>query len=172
MPVDSFGKHGPRKGDYPGFLGYEKIATKGPFKGKLVKHNGSDYQVRANTPVYPVKAGTVAYYADNVPGFGGYGKPGPAMWVEHLDKSDKPFFVLYGHMKSAKVKDEDGQPRNLKKGDKVFPDIEIGSIITYENCDHLHLGVYIAPILYGMGLSPDPVAEKWKDPDIWLPENI
>lgn len=94
------------------------------------KHLGVDIKAAENDPVYAIADGVVVASRMDVGDYGGVNVPGGALIIKHWDDNNKPFIVLYGHVKNINVKS------------KVFRGQKMAEIGPYrDGIVHLHFGV-------------------------------
>jgi hypothetical protein len=128
------------RGGYYGWLSKNKN-----FSNKC--HLAYDYKKQEGDKVFSIADGTVVTARMNVGGYGGIGKQGGAIVIEHQKQGGSAFYALYGHVKNFKV----------KEGDFVVGGQHIGDIGPYENAPHLHFGINTSKaLLSGYTSKPNP----------------
>jgi murein DD-endopeptidase MepM/ murein hydrolase activator NlpD len=116
----------------------------------LSGHDGLDWMAPEGTPVYPVQDGIVRVVGSGAD----YGNQ---IWIEHADGSQ----TLYAHLSDLP---------NLKTGDRVTRDMQIGSTGNTGNSEgpHLHLGYKPsegAPEGFGGFSDPSSLFGAQQEPD-------
>ena len=135
--------------------GYRKFK----FKIGELYHLGSDRNASQYTSVYNLIEG-VCVWSDETPGFGSFGGKGGVVIIES-EFENKKYSILYGHL-----------TREVKKGDYIKKNYEIGKLIKYETkeyrADHLHWGVWDGGGLPPFNWGYSKEIKNWIDPDIFL----
>jgi len=134
----------PFKGNYPITSGYGN--RKDPISGKDSFHNGIDFGVPANTPLYNLEDGvvTVAGVIDN------FNPKSPNLAVGVKANSDG-VVAVYMHINRIDVK----VGQKLKGGDMIGLSGNTG----YSTGPHLHFGLYSK--LWNSTINPTFLLDKW-----------
>ncbi len=120
------------------YIGWLDSNPNPKYLGKM--HLGQDIDANEDDPVYAIADGKVIENRMDVSDYGGVGYPGGALIIEHTDDNNKPFTVIYGHLK------------NIDVGCKVVRGQKIAKIGEYKGgSDHLHFGLRY-PANTGSGL--------------------
>ena len=121
------------RGGYFGWLGKNRN-----FQNRC--HLAYDYKKQEGDKVFSVTDGIVVEARMNINEYGGAGKKGGAIIIEHQKYGGSKFYALYGHVKNFKV----------KEGDVVVGGQHIAYIGPYDNVPHLHFGINTSkPLLTG-----------------------
>lgn len=88
-------------------------------------HIGQDMMKGYGLPVFAISRGTVEEVSLN-----GWGSGNVGLLIRHTRSDGVQFLALYGHIITS-----------LQKGDRVSGGVEIGTIGSWSNGDHLHFGV-------------------------------
>jgi len=138
-----------------GFYYPANTSNRGGYYGWLSKnrnfankcHLAYDYKKREGDKVFSIAYGTVMTARMNVDGYGGIGKQGGAIVIEHQKQGSSTFYALYGHVKNFKV----------KVGDFVVGGQHIADIGPYDDVPHLHFGINTSQsLLSGYTSKPNP----------------
>ena len=149
----------PFNGDYAVTSGYG--SRKDPFTGKDSHHNGIDFGLPVNTPLFNLEAGVVLYA-----GVIDYFNPKSGNLAVGVKADSDGVVAIYMHMNRIDVK--------VGQRVGIAQQIGLSGNTGYSTAPHLHFGLYprLASGSWNKTIDPSFLLNTWKNPnDIINPQN-
>ena len=149
----------PFNGDYAVTSGYG--SRKDPFTGKDSHHNGIDFGLPVNTPLFNLEAGVVLYA-----GVIDYFNPKSGNLAVGVKADSDEVVAVYMHMNRIDVK--------VGQRVGIAQQIGLSGNTGYSTAPHLHFGLYprLASGSWNKTIDPSFLLNTWKNPnDIINPQN-
>jgi hypothetical protein len=149
----------PFNGDYAVTSGYG--SRKDPFTGKDSHHNGIDFGLPVNTPLFNLEAGVVLYA-----GVIDYFNPKSGNLAVGVKADSDEVVAVYMHMNRIDVK--------VGQRVGIAQQIGLSGNTGYSTAPHLHFGLYprLASGSWNETIDPSFLLNTWKNPnDIINPQN-